>query len=53
MINIFEMDNLRGMLGMKKIDKVRNERNRDLCNVGKGVRLFGGMGMLEGWKKTG
>src|SRR5678815_5828185 len=31
------MDNLRGVLGVRRIDKMRNERIRELCGVKKGV----------------
>src|SRR5678815_4819944 len=30
-------DSLRGILGVRRIDKMRNERIRDLCGVKKGV----------------
>src|SRR5678815_2451677 len=32
-----QMDNLKGMLGVRRIDKMRNERIRELCGVNKGV----------------
>src|SRR5678816_3422023 len=32
-----QMDNLRGMLGVRRIDKMRNESIRELCGVKKGV----------------
>jgi hypothetical protein len=32
-----QMDNLRGVLGVRRIDKMRNERIRELCGVEKGV----------------
>src|SRR5678815_4553858 len=32
-----QMDNLRGVLGVKRIDKMRNESIRELCGVKKGV----------------
>ena len=31
------MDNLRGILGVRRIDKMRNEHIRGLCGVKKGV----------------
>ena len=31
------MDNIRSLLGTKKIDRVPNARNRELCSVTKGV----------------
>src|SRR5678816_1585400 len=36
-VQCVQMDNLRGMLGVKRIDKMRNERFRKLCGVKKGV----------------
>ena len=36
-VRAVQMDNLRGMLGVKRIDRMRNERIRELCNVRKGV----------------
>ena len=32
------MDNLRGVLGVRRIDKMRNEVIRELCGVEKGVK---------------
>lgn len=32
-----QMDNLRRMLGVRKIDRMRNKRIRNKCNVRKGV----------------
>jgi hypothetical protein len=36
-IQAVQMDNLRGILGVRKIDKMRNEYIRELCGVEKGV----------------
>src|SRR5678815_4421311 len=36
-VQCVQMDNLRGELGVKRIDKMRNERIRELCGVKKGV----------------
>ena len=36
-IRAFQMDNLRGLLGIRRIDKVSNARIRQLCRVTKGV----------------
>ena len=36
-VQCVQMDNLRGMLGVKRINKVRNERIREWCGVKKGV----------------
>ena len=36
-IRAVQMDNLRGLLGIRRIDKFQNERIRQLCGVTKGV----------------
>jgi len=36
-IRAVQMDNLRGVLGVKRRDRMRNERIRDICGVKKGV----------------
>ena len=36
-IRAVQMDNLRGMLGIRRMDKVPNARIRQLCGVTKGV----------------
>ena len=49
------MDSLRGLLGIRRIDKVPNEQIRNLCGVTKGVdkkidkgsRWFGHMEKME------
>ena len=48
-IRAVQMDNLRGLLGIRSIDRVPNARIRELCGVTKGIdenidgvlRLFG------------
>ena len=53
------MDNLRDLLGIRRIDKVQNARIRELCGVTKGVdekimKVFsGGLDMWKGWRRTG
>ena len=36
-IRVVQMDNLRGMLGIWRMDKVLNARIRQICGVMKGV----------------
>ena len=36
-VQAVQMDNLRSVLGVRRIDKMRNERIRELCGVEKGV----------------
>ena len=36
-VQCVQMDNLRGMLGVRRIDKMMNEHIRDLCGVKNGV----------------
>jgi hypothetical protein len=36
-VQAVQMDNLRGILGVRRIDKMRNEHIRELCGVKKGV----------------
>src|SRR5678815_4314459 len=36
-VQCVEMDNLRGVLGVRRIDKMRNERIREMCGVKKWV----------------
>ena len=36
-VQAVQMDNLRSMLGVRRIDKMRNERIRELCGVKKGI----------------
>ena len=37
-IRVVQMDNLRGLLGIRRMDKVPNARIRELCGVTKGGR---------------
>src|SRR5678816_947056 len=36
-VQCVQMDNLRGVLGVRRIDKMRNEHIRVLCGVKKGI----------------
>ena len=36
-IRVIQMDNLRGLLGIRRMDRVPNARIRELCGVTKGV----------------
>ena len=36
-IKVAQMDNLRGLLGIRRMDKVQNARISQLCGVAKGV----------------
>src|SRR5678815_5288590 len=36
-VQCVQMNNLRGVLGVRRIDKMRNERIREMCGVKKGV----------------
>ena len=44
-IRAIQMDNLRGLLGIRRIDRVPNTRIRKLCGVTKGVdkRIYEGV----------
>ena len=42
-----KMDNLRGLLGIRRMDRVVNERIRDLCRVKKGLDEWIDEGMLR------
>ena len=55
-IRAVQMDNLRGLFGIRRMDKVSNARIRELCGVTKGVeeridedvlRLFGHVERME------
>ena len=55
-IRIVQMDNLRGLLGIRRMDRIPNTRIRELCGVTKGVdkrideivlRWFGHMERME------
>ena len=53
------MDNLRGLLGIRSMDKVPNARIRELCGVRKGLDeridegAYGGSAMWRGWRGIG
>src|SRR5678816_543145 len=38
-VQCVQMDNLRGVLGVRRIDKMKKERIRELCDVKKGVNV--------------
>ena len=40
-IRVVQMDNLRGLLGIRRMDRVPNSRIRELCGVKKGLQWFG------------
>ena len=54
-IGVVQMDNLRGLIGITKMDKVPNTRIKELCGVMKGIderiegvlRLFGHVERME------
>ena len=58
-IKAFQMDNHRGLLGIRKMDRVPNVRIRELFGVAKGVderideSAFDGMVILKEWKTIG
>ena len=61
-ISIVQMDNLRGLLGIRGMDRVPNARMREFCGVTKGVderidesdlRFSGGSAMWRGWRMIG
>ena len=53
------MDNLRGMLGIRRMDRVPNAQIRGLCRVRKGLNeridkaSYIGSAMLRGWRVIG
>ena len=53
------MDNFRGLLGIRRIDKVPNARIRQFCGVTKGITkglikvLSDGSAMWKEWRTTG
>ena len=50
MIRAVQMDNLRGLLGIKRVDKIPNARIRQLCEV---TKVFsGGSAMWRDWRMT-
>ena len=54
-IRAVQMDNLRGLLGISRMDKVPNVRIREFCGVMKGlVKVFSdGSAMWREWRMTG
>ena len=50
-----QMDNLKGLLGIKRIDRVTNARIRELCKVMKGLmKVFSdGLVIWRGWRLIG
>ena len=50
-IGVVQMDNLRGRLGIKRMDKVLNSRIRQLCRV---LKVFSdGLALWRRWRMTG
>ena len=53
------MDNLRGLLGIRRMEKVLNTQIRELCGVVKAVAkglmevFFDGLAMWREWRMTG
>ena len=47
LIRVVQMDNLRGLLGIRSMDRVPNARIRELCGVTKGVDERIGEGVLR------
>ena len=45
-IRAVQMDNLRGLLGIRRMDRVQKTRMRKLCEVIKGVRKKTNEGVL-------
>ena len=58
-IRVIQMYNLRGLLGIRRMDRVPNARIRGLCRMMKGedesmMRVFsGGLAMWRGWRRIG
>ena len=53
-IRVVQMDNLRGLLGIRRINKFRNARLRQFCRVMKGVdEKIDGLAIWRGWRTTG
>ena len=50
-----QMDNLRGLLGNRRMDKVLNAGIRELCGVTKRLMKvsYGGSAMWRGWRGIG
>ena len=36
-VRVVQMDNLRGLLGIRKMDRIQNAQVRELCGVRKGL----------------
>ena len=53
-IRAVQMDNLRSLLGVRRMDRVPNARIRQLCGVTKGVdENIDGSAMWREWRITG
>ena len=53
-IRVEEMDNLRGLLCISRMNKIPNARIRDLCGVAKGVNeMIDGLAILKEWRMIG
>ena len=46
-IRAMQIDNLRGLLGSRRMDRVPNARIRELCTVVKGVDERSGLAILK------
>ena len=46
-VRVVQMDNLRGLLGIKRMDRIPNARIRELCGVKKGLDKRIDEGMLR------
>ena len=59
MISAVQMGNLRGLLFIRRMDRVPNARIRDLCGVAKVVDeilmkvFFDGLAIWKGWRMVG
>ena len=53
-IRAVQMNNLRGLLGIRRMDKVPNTRIRQLCGVTRGAdEKIDGLAMRREWRMTG
>ena len=59
-IRVVQMDKIRSLLGIRRMDRVPNARIRELCGMAKGVderikrKIFSiGLVTWKGWKMTG
>ena len=54
-IRAVQLDNLRGLPGIRRMESVPNPRIRKLCGLTKGLmKVFsGGLTMWRGWRRTG